>query len=96
MAIAAVVGLVFAAARFGVRFEVDDAIKVETQEENGVIHREIHQSVEEDLASYKAEEIAQGKAIARIETKQEALEEKIDDNKEDLIREIRRAGSGGG
>ena len=102
-----ILGGVFIAARVGVQIEVKDAIKVEAQDEKGVIHQEIHACVEEvveevqavfqdDLDVFDGEQREQGKAIARVEVQQKALDEKMDDNKEDLIREIRLAAGGNG
>ena len=106
-AVLTVCGMVFAAARFGVGIEIHQAIKKECDPPDGEIYREIEvrskefleefQGVfQDDLDVFDGEQREQGKAIARIETKQIALEEKMDDDKEDLIREIRLAGGGNG
>lgn len=96
----AVVTIVFAAARTGVQIEVKDAIKVEAQEEDGVIHREIHGCVDEmieevqgvfqdDLDVFEAEQKTMSDAVIRLEVRQVGVIEDVSENHDEVMRELR-------
>ncbi len=98
-------GAIWGGIRLGIGTEISDVVEAEC-EPGGEIDQHVRQISEEymdevqgvlqdDLDVFDEEQREQGKAIARIETKQTALEEKMDDDKEDLIREIRIAGGNG-
>lgn len=95
-----IVGAVFLAARTGVQIEVTDAIKVEAQQENGIIHREIHGCVEEmieevqgvfqdDLDIFEKEQRTTAEAVIRLEVRQIGVIEKVDQQHEEVMTELR-------
>lgn len=100
LAIGTILGGVFVAARTGVQIEVTDAIKVETQDENGIIHREIHGCVDEmveevqgvfqdDLDIFEAEQKTMNEAVIRLEERQIGVIEDVGDNHDEVMRELR-------
>jgi hypothetical protein len=100
------VGIVFAAARTGVQIEVKDAIKVEAQEENGVIYQEIHGQLEEmieevqgvfqdDLDVFEKEQKTMGEAVIRLEVRQIGVIKKVDDQHLEVMTELRAIRDGG-
>lgn len=100
LGLAAVVAIVFGAARFGVQIEVTDAIKAEAQDEGGLIHTEIHGCVEElieevqgvfqdDLDVFETEQKTMGEAVIRLEVRQIAVIKTVDDQHEEVMTELR-------
>lgn len=107
IAILTIGGMVFAAARFGVGVEVHQAIQAEATLETGAIHREIHRCAEEymdevvdmiqeDMTLFDGRLQEQHDLGIRLEERQIAITQQVNDNQQELIREIRRAGGGGG
>lgn len=95
-----ILGGVFVAARTGVQIEVTDAIRVETQDENGVIHREIHGCVEEmveevqgvfqdDLDIFEEEQRTIKETVIRLDERQIGVIEDVGENHEEVMRELR-------
>lgn len=102
-----IIGGVYIAVQKGVNVEIEDAVEEMVVDEHSGLHREIRDIAEEeaemvagafqdDLDVFEREQKEQGKAIARIETQQTAFEKKMDNDKRDIIDEIRREREGGG
>jgi hypothetical protein len=95
------------AARRGVNIAIEEQVEEMAADEHSGLHREIVDVAEDeaeavagafqdDLDIYEKQQIEHGKAIARIETNIENLDEKIDDKTQAIIDEIRRNQGGGG
>jgi hypothetical protein len=100
VAIGTLLGGVFVAARTGVQIEVTDAIRVETQQDDGIIHREIHGCVEEmveevqavfqdDLDIFEEEQQTIKETVIRLDERQIGVIEDVGENHEELMTELR-------
>lgn len=101
-----IIGGVYVAVQKGINVEIEDAVEEMAADEHSGLNREMVEIAEreaeevqavfqDDLDIFELEQKAHGESIARTEQKVVDLEKKIDDNKEDIIREIQRAGGGG-
>lgn len=100
IAIWTILGGVFVAARVGVQIEVTDAIKVEVQNDDGVIHREIQTYVDDvveevqgvfqdDLDVFEAKQKTMNEAVIRLEERQIGVIKDVSENHEEVMAELR-------
>lgn len=98
-------GMVFAAVRFGVGIEVHHVIDKEAKPPDGAIYQQIEKTstevieeiqgvIQDDLDVLEGKVAEEHDRIIRIEERQIAIQQKMEEDKADLIREIRRAGGG--
>ena len=102
--VAAIISIVFGAVRFGVGVEVKDIIRLEVQDENGVIRREMKECAEEvvakrvariqaDLTDVENQVKTNTHLNVRLEERQIAMDKKIDQQHRetlDAISHLRR------
>jgi hypothetical protein len=98
-------GMVFAAVRFGVGIEVHQVIDQEVKPPDGAIYEQIEKTstevieeiqgvIQDDLDVLEGKVAEEHDRIIRIEERQIAIQHKMEEDKAELIREIRRAGGG--
>jgi len=98
-------GMVFAAVRFGVGIEVKQVIDEEVKPPDGAIYEQIEKTstevieevqgvIQDDLDFLEGKVAEEHDRIIRIEERQIAIQQKMEEDKSELIREIRRAGGG--
>jgi hypothetical protein len=98
-------GMVFAAVRFGVGIEVHQVIDQEVRPPDGAIYEQIEKTstevieeiqgvIQDDLDVLEGKVAEEHDRIIRIEERQIAIQRKMEEDKDELIREIRRAGGG--
>lgn len=105
LSLCALGGIVFGAVRFGVGIEVHNVIDKEVRPPDGVIYEQIEKTstevieeiqgvIQDDLDVLEGKVAEEHDRIIRIEERQIAIQRKMEEDKQDLIREIRRAGDG--
>lgn len=105
ISVGTLLAMVFAATRFGVGIEAHKVIDTELEPPNGAIHigivktatetvEEIQGVIQDDLDVLETRITEEHDRIIRIEERQIAIQRKMEADKQDLIREIRRAGDG--
>lgn len=98
-------GMIFAATRLGMGIEMKGVIEAETKPTDGIIYKaiedqseefleEVQAVIQDDLDVLEGQVQAEHDKLIRIEERQIAIQEKMDEDKAELIREIRRAGGG--
>lgn len=106
LAVLAILGTVFGAVRMGVVSEVTTAIRQEAENEDGIIHKEMHECAEEhmeeiqtiiqsDIDNFESKMAEQHDLGIRLEERLIATDAKVDANHEQLLREIRALRGGG-
>ena len=105
LAVGALAAMVFGAVRFGVGYEIHQVIDTEVTPPNGSIYKQIERTstevveeiqgvIQDDLDVLDESVKEEHDRIIRIEERQIAIQQKMEADKADLIREIRRAGGG--
>jgi len=100
-------GMVYTMVRTGVNVEIEDVVEEMAADENSGLHLQMHRCAEEeaelvagamqdDLDIFEAEQKALTERTIRMEERQIGLSQKMDDDKRDIIEEIRRNRDGGG
>lgn len=103
LSICALGGIVFGAVRFGVSIEIHKVIDNEIKAPHGTIYKQIEQTstevieeiqgvIQDDLDSLEKKIEDEHDRVIRIEERQISIQQKMQQDKQELIQEIRRAG----
>ena len=105
ISIGTLMAMVFAATRFGVGIEIHKVVDEEVTPPEGVIYKQIEKTstevieeiqgvIQDDLDVLDERIAEEHDRIIRIEERQISIQRKMEEDKAELIREIRRAGGG--
>lgn len=106
LSLCALGGIVFGAVRFGVGIEVHNVIDKEVRPPDGVIYEQIEKTsteviqeiqgvIQDDLDVLDQSITEEHDRIIRIEERQIAIQRKMNQDKDELLRAIRAQGGGG-
>jgi len=107
LGLAALFGVIMGGVKWGANIQIEDQVEEMAADEHSGLHREmvdiaeieaetVAGAVQDDLDIFEMEQKKQGETIIRMEERQIGFEKKMDDDKRDIINEIRRNRDGSG